>query len=143
VLCTQVLEHAPQPYELMAEMARVLKPGGALVMTLPFVWEEHEAPYDFLRFTTFGVRRLVGASGLKIVEQFKTSGSAETAAQVMSVYLHRAIGRSVPIWSSLVTALVCAPVQLSGIVLQLLVPEARELFLDTAVLAVKLAEVTA
>ena len=39
VLCTQAIEHSMEPGGLMREMARVLKPGGVLILTLPFVWQ--------------------------------------------------------------------------------------------------------
>jgi SAM-dependent methyltransferase len=53
VLCTEVLEHAIDPERLMQEMHRVLKPGGVLVLTVPFSAREHHAPYDFHRFTSY------------------------------------------------------------------------------------------
>ena len=75
--------------------------------------------------------------GLEIVELHKTSGSAEAAAQMLSVYFHRVLGRSIPVWSSIVTAVICAPTQLWGMLWQRILPETGELFLDTAVLAIK------
>jgi SAM-dependent methyltransferase len=57
-LCTEVLEHAEQPEVLVAEILRVLRPGGTLVATIPFSARVHYAPYDFQRYTLFGLRRL-------------------------------------------------------------------------------------
>lgn len=137
VLCTQVLEHADDPRVLMAEITRILRPGGRLLLTAPFLWEEHERPFDFQRFTSFGVLRLVEDAGLRILAERRTSGSVEALAQLESVYLHREIGRGVPVWSSVVTLLLCAPVQALGLLFQLILPDAGYLFLDSAVLAVK------
>lgn len=53
LLCTEVLEHVKQPEALMAEMYRVLKPAGTLVMTVPFAARVHHAPHDFHRFTPY------------------------------------------------------------------------------------------
>ena len=47
ILSTQVLEHVPNPSAYIMEAKRVLRPGGYLVMSVPFVWQEHEQPYDF------------------------------------------------------------------------------------------------
>lgn len=59
VICTQVLEHVANPESLISEIERVLKPGGKLILTVPFLWQQHEKPYDFTRFTSFGLRRLL------------------------------------------------------------------------------------
>jgi SAM-dependent methyltransferase len=53
VLCTEVLEHVEDPTGLVAEMLRVLRPGGTLLATVPFSARVHHAPYDFHRFTRF------------------------------------------------------------------------------------------
>lgn len=70
VLCTEVLEHAEAPEALVAEMHRVLKPGGTLVMTVPFAARVHHAPYDFHRFTRYRlVQLLVGFADTHIEER--------------------------------------------------------------------------
>jgi SAM-dependent methyltransferase len=137
VLCTQVLEHAPDPAALLAEIGRILKPGGHLLLTAPFLWEEHERPFDFQRFTSFGIARLVEGAGFTLLRQHRTSGSVEALAQLGSVYLHREIGRGVPVWSSVVTLVLCAPLQALGLLFGWLLPDVGHLFLDSAVLAVK------
>ncbi len=58
VLCTQVLEHVPDLEEVLAEIDRVLKAGGQLLVTVPFAYPEHGAPQDFRRFSIHGVRQL-------------------------------------------------------------------------------------
>jgi SAM-dependent methyltransferase len=70
ILCTEVLEHAVQPEALVAEMRRVLKPGGALVLTVPFAARVHHVPYDFHRFTRFRLEALfAGFTGVAIAER--------------------------------------------------------------------------
>ena len=59
VICMVVLEHVEEPGPALAEMARVLKPGGTLSMVVPFLWEEHQAPRDYFRFTRYGITRLL------------------------------------------------------------------------------------
>ena len=58
ILCTEVLEHAEDPAALIAEMRRVLRPGGTLVATVPFSARVHHAPHDYHRFTGFALTRM-------------------------------------------------------------------------------------
>ena len=63
VLCTEVMEHIPEPKDLLKEIHRVLKPRGVLVMTVPFMVPLHEEPYDFYRYTKYGLKYLTDAAG--------------------------------------------------------------------------------
>lgn len=58
VLCMVVLEHTRNPYQALEEFGRVLKKGGVLRMVVPFLWEEHQVPHDYFRFTRYGVELL-------------------------------------------------------------------------------------
>jgi len=66
VLCMVVLEHTRNPRDVLLEFARVLKPGGALFMVVPFLWEEHQAPHDYFRFTRYGVRSIFESSPFRL-----------------------------------------------------------------------------
>jgi SAM-dependent methyltransferase len=68
VLLTQVLEHLPEPGRVLAELHRVLKPGGTLWLTAPLFYAEHERPYDFFRYTQYGLRHLLEAAGFEVRE---------------------------------------------------------------------------
>jgi SAM-dependent methyltransferase len=67
-LCTEVLEHVEEPETVLREIARVLKPGGCVVLTTPLYWPLHEEPYDFFRFTPYGLRHLFGKAGFEILK---------------------------------------------------------------------------
>ncbi len=66
VLCTSVLEHVDNAEEAIAEIARTLRPGGQLLITAPFLYPTHEAPYDFWRTTHFGLERILRRHGLEV-----------------------------------------------------------------------------
>lgn len=66
VVFNQVLEHVPEPKEVLAELYRVLKPEGKLIYTGPLFYEEHEQPYDFYRYTQFGLKYLFDQTGFSV-----------------------------------------------------------------------------
>ncbi len=58
VLCISVLEHLEDPLIAVEEMNRVLKVGGKIIVSVPFMFPIHEAPNDYWRFTKFGLKKL-------------------------------------------------------------------------------------
>lgn len=66
IVFNQVMEHLPEPKLVLAELHRILKPGGKMIYTGPLFYEEHEQPYDFYRYTQFGLRHLLTATGYTI-----------------------------------------------------------------------------
>ena len=66
VLCTQVLEHVPEPKAVLKEFHRILKPNAKLALSAPLFNEEHGTPYDYYRYTQFGLRHLLSETGFDI-----------------------------------------------------------------------------
>ena len=66
IFFTQVMEHLPEPDIVLLELFRVLKPGGKLLYTAPLFFEEHLQPYDFYRYTQYGVRMLFERAGFTL-----------------------------------------------------------------------------
>lgn len=60
VVCTQVLEHVPNPFRAAAELHRILKPGGRLLLTVPAAYPYHAVPQDYWRFTRDSLQLLFG-----------------------------------------------------------------------------------
>ncbi len=84
VLCTQVLEHVPHPQTVMKEIARVLKPGGYCVLTVPQMNELHEVPHDYFRYTCFGLTTMFTDVGLT-VEVMDQRGKYHAAMMQMRI----------------------------------------------------------
>ena len=59
-----VLEHTREPGRVLAEIARVLKPGGQLLLVAPQEWEVHQMPHDYYRYTRYGLAWLCEQAGL-------------------------------------------------------------------------------
>lgn len=81
-LCTEVLEHVESPARLLADVARVLRPGAWIVVTTPFAWPLHEEPRDLGRITVHGLRRLLGATGYVVAEVASSGGLREALGQL-------------------------------------------------------------
>ncbi len=114
ILCSEVLEHVPEPSQLLLEVERVLKPGGILMLTTPQTWGLHLEPLDFYRYTKHGLRYLTEKSKLKVIEIIPTCGMWATLTQRLSdtVVFNYAEGRSRWIVEGL--SLLLAPVTLTG-----------------------------
>ncbi len=82
--CTQVLEHVYDHHSLVKEANRVLKPGGKLILTVPFCWELHEEPYDFFRLTKHGLKELFEENNFKVLS-IKSNGGKWAATFQMFI----------------------------------------------------------
>ncbi|HEB26919.1 MAG TPA: class I SAM-dependent methyltransferase [Porticoccus sp.] len=80
IICTQVLEHVPDPQAVLLELKRTLKPGCELWISAPFFYKEHQIPYDFYRYTQFGIRNLLQLAGFQIKRFEKLEGYYATLA---------------------------------------------------------------
>jgi SAM-dependent methyltransferase len=74
ILCTEVLEHVPDPLAVWNEFYRLLRPGGKVLLTTPMYWPAHELPYDFYRYPEHGIRRLVKESGFEMLSLVPRGG---------------------------------------------------------------------
>jgi SAM-dependent methyltransferase len=81
VLCTEVLEHLPEPQKAIDEIFRVLEPGGSLLLTTRFLFPIHDAPHDYFRFTKYGLRHLLRR--FEIVELREETGTVGTLAVLL------------------------------------------------------------
>lgn len=82
VFCLEVLEHVPEPAKVMQEIARVLKHGGRAWISMPFLYPLHDAPFDFQRYTVFGLRRAAEQAGL-VIQHLQPRGHALRTAGLL------------------------------------------------------------
>lgn len=67
VLCTQVLEHTPEPQKLLVKIHKILTKNGILILTVPFTGYLHEVPNDYYRFTKFGLQYMLSKANFKTI----------------------------------------------------------------------------
>jgi SAM-dependent methyltransferase len=87
VLSNQVLEHVSDPNHYLSEVSRILKSGGFLILTAPMHWRHHEEPFDYYRFTKYGIRELIERNNMKIVRMDSSGGVFALIGQVLASYL--------------------------------------------------------
>lgn len=136
VVTNQVLEHVFTPDEFLDEINRVLKPKGKLLLTVPFVWDEHEQPYDYARYSSFGLKALLEKHGFEIIEHRKSVNDYRVLAQLFNAYIYK-IARGNIFLKNLAMIFIMSPITISGIILSKILPKNDDLYLDNIVLAEK------
>lgn len=136
LFCTEVLEHLFDPDESLAEMYRVLKFNGRLLLTVPFAWNEHEVPYDFARYTSFGIIHLLEKHGFTIIEEKKSGNFIRVIWQLWSLYIFELFKRFNKT-GYILSLIFIAPLNLLGVIILPLMPVNNSLFFNNIVLAEK------
>lgn len=94
VLATETLEHVPEPREFLAETRRVLRPGGRVILTVPFAARWHYIPHDYWRYTPSSLRNLLEAAGFSEVVVHARGNEVTIACyKVMALVLPTIVGQ--------------------------------------------------
>ena len=96
-LCTEVLEHVLEPSLLLTEVRRCLRPGGRLLMTVPFAARWHFVPFDYWRFTPSGITHLLREAGFADVRVFSRGNPVTVAAQKVIALIAPLGGMRIPL----------------------------------------------
>ncbi len=104
VFSTQVIEHVEDHRAMLFEASRVLKVDGYAIFTVPFSWELHEEPYDFFRFTKYGLRYLFDKYGFEIVVLKANGGKWAAISQLFLNMLFST--RKYKTWRSFIVKLI-------------------------------------
>ena len=136
ILCNQVLEHVFNPAEFLAEMNRVLRPRGNLLLTIPFFWDEHEQPFDYARYSSFGLRALLECHGFAIETHEKVNANMSAVFQLANAYIYKVLPEST-IVRGIACALLMAPITYIGLFWGAILPKNQDFYLDQIILATK------
>jgi len=136
VVTNQVLEHIFEPYIFLSEINRILKKEGVLLLTVPFSWDEHEQPFDYARYSSFGVKHLLSKNGFEIISNIKSADNITAIFQLLNGYIYKKTlrPRRLKIFS---TIFIIAPVTIMGLCLNLILPSNNDFYLDNIILARK------
>lgn len=91
-ILSDVLEHLARPEIALASIHRMLKKQGVLMMTVPFLYGIHEAPYDFRRFTRFGLEYELKKAGFTRIEIHEIGGIISAIATLILKFLGMGFG---------------------------------------------------
>ncbi len=97
VFSSEVFEHLFNMDEILRELNRVMKKGGKMLLSCPFVWPEHEVPVDYARYTRFALRDLLEKHGFTVLVQDKTGDFTSTIYQMKMLYLAEHLVPSLPL----------------------------------------------
>jgi SAM-dependent methyltransferase len=138
VLTSQVFEHVFNPDGFLHESCRVLKPGGLMLITAPFVWDEHEQPYDYARYSSFGMRALLESHGYEIVEFRKSVEDIRVVFQLLNCYIQKKTATRSRLVNLFFVLILIAPWNILGELLYRIMPRNSDLYLNNIVLAKKM-----
>lgn len=141
VLANEVFEHVFNPYEFLIEINRVLKTGGTLLMTVPFVWDEHEQPHDFARYTSFGLHHLLTQHGFEVLQHRKSVNDIRALFQLLNEYLYKKTYVNNVMLRQLLNTLLIAPITMFGLLVYWIFPSNNDFYLDNIILARKVKNV--
>lgn len=133
----EVLEHVPESNRMFSELLRVLKPGGLLLLSVPFAWNEHETPYDFRRYTSFGIQRELEVQGFSVLSVRKTTSFILTVSQLFIAYVVQHVLPRRPLLREISQLVFVFPLNVVSLLLDLLFPRRWDYFCNTVVLAQK------
>lgn len=89
VILSDVLEHVPDPQLLWRELARLLVPGGKVILNVPFYYSIHAHPHDYYRYTNFALQRFATLNAFDTLHLVAVGGIVEIMADLCSKALSK------------------------------------------------------
>lgn len=137
VIVSQVLEHVFNPDFFLRELNRILRPSGGMLLTVPFVWDEHEQPVDYARYASFGLKHLLQKHGFDVIEFRKSVTDIRVIFQLLNCYLHKQVAHRNVYVKLIAWIVLTAPFNVLGELICTILPRNLDLYLDNIVFARK------
>ncbi|OGW00612.1 MAG: methylase [Nitrospinae bacterium RIFCSPLOWO2_01_FULL_39_10] len=137
IITNQVLEHVFNPDVFILEVNRVLKDGGILLISIPFIWDEHEQPYDYARYSSFGLKYLLENHGFNVIKYRKSINDIRVIFQLINGYIYKKTVTQNAYLNLFIAIILMSPLNILGELLYRILPKNDDLYLDSVVLAKK------
>jgi SAM-dependent methyltransferase len=137
VVSFEVFEHVFNLSEVLLEINRVTRYGGLLLISIPFSWNEHELPFDFARYTTFGICHVLKQAGYEVVEIKKTTTYILAVFQVLIAYFMQVAPRNRKV-RALQQLCLLFPLTVTAHIFNAILPRRFEYFCNSVILARKI-----
>ncbi|MDR1764355.1 MAG: class I SAM-dependent methyltransferase [Dysgonamonadaceae bacterium] len=137
IFASEVFEHLFNLDEILDELNRVLKDDGRMLVTIPFAGNEHEIPYDFGRYTSYGIRKIMEKHGFTIMRLHKSTTYFETVSQSFISYIIDNIFPKNKALRTLLMIIFTGPLALLVIILNFILPNDKTWFLNMIFVAEK------
>ena len=141
VLSNQVFEHVFNPDDFLKEVNRVMKVDALFLISVPFLWDEHEQPYDYARYSSFGLKHILHKNGFEVVKQRKSNNGLELIFQLINAYIYKITLSKNRYFNLFVILLIMAPTNIIGLIMSKIFPRNNDLYLDNIVLAKKVNDI--
>jgi SAM-dependent methyltransferase len=132
LFCSEVLEHVFDPDIILPEIRRVLKPEAMVLVTVPFCWNEHEVPYDYARYSSFGIVHLLEKNGFTIMEVKKSGNFVQVNFQLWALYFLE-LFKKFGIGGKILSMVFIVPINLAGSLFKLLLPKNDSLYFNSII----------
>lgn len=137
ILCSEVFEHVENLDFVLSELYRVLKPGGKIIITSPFICMEHEMPNDYRRFTINGLVNFLKQKKFKIIQSQKLLNNFHVFAQTLNFYMCQLFLKKKKNYRIFIYFFLVGPINLLSLILNLFFPKIEEMYFGSGIIAQK------
>jgi SAM-dependent methyltransferase len=136
-ICTEVLEHVSDIDKTLILLHRVLKRNAPIILTVPFVWPEHEMPFDFRRFTMNGLVKMLEKHGFTVLKNHKNGNNISVIIQMQIMLIYHLLFVKNVYLNLFINFIFVFPITLIGILLSPIFFRCKSLYFNNIILAVK------
>ena len=144
IFTSEVFEHIFNLPEILSELNRVIKPCGKILITCPFVWEEHEAPVDYARYTHFALEDLLNKAGFRIIIKDRSGNTVQAIHQIFINYIANEWLHIIPllsrfnIFKKFTRQIIIPTLNCTFSITERLWPKSQKLYLNNIIVAEKI-----